>query len=218
MKLDIAAHDGDHLVDGTVICRLKGPVLGILSGERTALNFLQRLSGIATLSARYASAIAHTGAHLLDTRKTTPGLRLLEKAAVRHGGGLNHRIGLYDMVLIKDTHIKRAGGVAAAIRKAMEWRGDHNTVKIEVEVQSIEECVEALALGPDRIMLDNMCLDDMRRCVEMTRQSGAKIELEASGGITLETIGSVAETGVDFISCGALTHSAPSIDIHLVIE
>jgi nicotinate-nucleotide pyrophosphorylase (carboxylating) len=211
------AVDGGRLLPGTEICRLEGPVLGILAGERTALNLLQRLSGIATLTAAYAGAIAHTRARLLDTRKTTPGLRLLEKMAVRHGGGTNHRFGLFDMILIKDTHVKRAGGVAAALRKAMSGRGDKKEPKIEIEVQTVDECVEALALGPDRIMLDNMNTGDMRRCVSMVRLSGAKVELEASGGITLETIASVAETGVDFISCGALTHSAPALDIHLVI-
>ena len=202
---------------GTEICRLDGPVISILAGERTALNFLQRLSGIATLTAEYAAAISHTKTRLLDTRKTGPGLRLLEKMAVRHGGGANHRSGLFDMMLIKDTHVKRAGGVAAALRKAMDFRGNKKEPTIEVEVQSVDECIEAIALGPDRIMLDNMNTDDIRRCVEMVRLSGAKVELEASGGITLETIAKIAETGVDFISCGALTHSAPALDIHLVI-
>lgn len=217
VTLDIRANDGDLLTPGTEICRLDGPVISILSGERIALNLLQRLSGIATMTATYVAAIKHTKTRLLDTRKTAPGLRLPEKMAVRHGGGVNHRFGLFDMILIKDTHVKRAGGVTAALRKAMDVRGGSSHPKIEVEVQSIEECVEALALGPDRIMLDNMSVDDMRRCVELIRLSGAAIELEASGGITLETIGKIAETGVDYISCGALTHSAPALDIHLVI-
>lgn len=217
VTLDLRANDGDLLQPGTEICRLDGPVISILAGERTALNFLQRLSGIATLTAGYAGAIKHTKTRLLDTRKTGPGLRVLEKMAVRHGGGANHRSGLFDMMLIKDTHVKRAGGVAAALRKALEFRGNIKEPKIEVEVQSIDECVEAIALDPDRIMLDNMSTDDMRRCVEMVRLSGAKVELEASGGITLESIAKIAETGVDFISCGALTHSAPALDIHLII-
>lgn len=217
VSVNTVANDGDRLMAGAEICRLNGPVLGILAGERTALNFLQRLSGIATRTASYAAAIAHTRARLLDTRKTTPGLRLLEKMAVRHGGGANHRFGLFDMMLIKDTHVKRAGGVTAALRKAVNARVAGTGPKIEVEVQTVDGCVEAIALGPDRIMLDNMSIDDMRRCVEMVRLSGAKVELEASGGITLETIAAIAETGVDYISCGALTHSAPALDIHLVI-
>ena len=212
VALEFRAGDGDILLPGTEICRLDGPVISILSGERTALNFLQRLSGIATLTKSCAAAIAHTGARLLDTRKTTPGLRLLEKTAVRHGGGANHRFGLYDMMLIKDTHVKRAGGVTAALRKAMDFRGNNRDPKIEVEVQSIDECIEAIALGPDRIMLDNMDTDTVHRCVELIRLSGATIELEASGGITLETIAKTAETGVDYISCGALTHSAPALE------
>lgn len=217
VTLDIRANDGDLLAPGTEICRLDGPVISILSGERIALNLLQRLSGIATMTATYVAAIKHTKTRLLDTRKTAPGLRLPEKMAVQHGGGVNHRFGLFDMILIKDTHVKRAGGVTAALRKAMTVRGDTSHPKIEVEVQNVEECIEAIALAPDRIMLDNMSIDDMRRCVELIRLSGAKIELEASGGITLESIGKIAETGVDFISCGVLTHSAPALDIHLVI-
>ena len=209
--------NGAALAPGTEICTLAGPVRTILAGERTALNFLQRLSGIATLTARYAGAIAHTRARLLDTRKTTPGLRLLEKQAVVHGGGCNHRFGLYDMMLIKDTHVKRAGGIAQALGKTLRARGKARTPKIEIEVQTIPEFEQALVLGPDRIMLDNMSVRDMRACVEKVLASGATVELEASGNITLETIAAIAETGVDFISCGAVTHSAPALDIHLLI-
>ncbi|MGA3051677.1 MAG: carboxylating nicotinate-nucleotide diphosphorylase [Chitinispirillaceae bacterium] len=209
--------DGNALARGSEICRVQGSARGILAGERIALNFLQRLSGIATLTSRYCAAIAHTGARLLDTRKTTPGLRFLEKLAVRHGGGANHRFGLFDMMLIKDTHVKRCGGVTAALEKALRSRGSSPAPKIEVEVRSVEEFGEALRLLPDRIMLDNMSLDAMRQCVEKKRASGAAVELEASGNITLDTIAAVAGTGVDFISCGAITHSARALDIHLII-
>ena len=209
--------DGAALAPGMKICLLSGPVRAILAGERTVLNFLQRLSGIATLTAHYARAIAHTRARLLDTRKTTPGLRLLEKQAVLHGGGGNHRFGLYDMVLIKDTHVKRAGGTARALELALRARGKARTPKIEVEVQTIPEFEQALIGGPDRIMLDNMSVRDMRACVEKATASGSLIELEASGNVTLKTIAAVAETGVNFISSGSITHSAPALDIHLLI-
>ena len=215
--LELLLDDGAVLSPGSDICRFSGPVRGILAGERVALNFLQRLSGIATLTSRYAAAIAHTPARLLDTRKTTPTLRSLEKAAVRHGGGFNHRFGLFDMMLIKDTHVKRAGSVDAAARKALNWRGQKAFPKIEVEVQTLDEFREALALHPNRIMLDNMSIDDLRHCVALRRSSSVTVELEASGSITLDTIAAVAETGVDFISCGSITHSAPALDLHLII-
>jgi nicotinate-nucleotide pyrophosphorylase (carboxylating) len=214
---DLLLQDGDPLFKNTIICRIEGPVQGILCGERIALNFLQRLSGIATLTSRYVAAVAHTGATLLDTRKTVPGLRPLEKKAVLHGGGMNHRHGLYDMMLIKDTHVKRAGGVSQALKKAFAARGGSRTPAIEIEVQTIAEFEEALVMSPDRIMLDNMSLDDLRSCVGKKAASNSTIELEASGAITLDSIAAVAETGVDFISCGAITHSAPVLDIHLVI-
>jgi nicotinate-nucleotide pyrophosphorylase (carboxylating) len=217
LAISLLLADGSQLAAGSEICRIAGPVRGILAGERIALNLLQRLSGIATLTARYCAAIAHTQARLLDTRKTTPGLRLLEKQAVRHGGGMNHRFGLFDMMLIKDTHVKRCGGVTAALGKALRLRAASLTPAIEVEVRSIPEFDEALSLLPDRIMLDNMPPEAMRRCAERKRNAGAAVELEASGNVTLDTIAAVAETGVDFISCGAITHSARAIDIHLVI-
>jgi nicotinate-nucleotide pyrophosphorylase (carboxylating) len=217
IAINFLLKNGDPLLRDAIICRLEGPVEGILCGERIALNFLQRLSGIATLTARYVSAIAHTGATLLDTRKTAPGLRPLEKRAVFHGGGMNHRQGLYDMILIKDTHVKRAGGVTPALKKAFASRGGSRSPAIEVEVQSIAEFEEALVMAPDRIMLDNMSIPDRQACVDKKIASGAAVELEASGSITLESIAAVAETGVDFISCGAITHSAPALDIHLVI-
>jgi nicotinate-nucleotide pyrophosphorylase (carboxylating) len=218
MIRDLAA-DGSTLAKGGTVCRLSGPIRPILAGERTALNFLQRLSGIATLTARLSAAIAHTAAKLLDTRKTTPGLRLLEKQAVVHGGGTNHRFGLFDMVLIKDTHVAAAGGVAEAVRKSREYLDRRGLcMKLEAEVRTIAEFNEALAVRPDVIMLDNMRVRDMAACVEKRSRAAPGIMLEASGNVRLETIAAIAETGVDFISCGAITHSAPALDIHLVIE
>jgi nicotinate-nucleotide pyrophosphorylase (carboxylating) len=218
LSLNVLLNDGAALAPGAEICRLQGSVRSILAGERIALNFLQRFSGIATLTARYAAAIRHTKAELLDTRKTTPCLRVLEKLAVRHGGGGNHRSGLFDMMLIKDTHVKQCGGVKAALTKAMRARGTAKKPEIEIEVQNTAEFAEALALHPDRIMLDNMSAQAIRGCVEaMSETCHMRTELEASGNITLATIAKVAETGVDYISCGAITHSAPALDIHLII-
>lgn len=217
LEIEIKAADGDRIQPGTVLCTLKGSVKGILAGERVALNFLQRLSGIATLTSKYVGAISHTTTRLLDTRKTTPMLRHLEKLAVVHGGGCNHRFGLFDMILIKDTHVKRSGGVGKALTNAQNFRGNDTSLKIEVEVQSIAELEEALGYNPDRIMLDNMSTVDMKNSVGIVKKSCKMVELEASGNITLSTIAAVAETGVDFISCGSITHSAPSMDIHLLI-
>jgi len=218
IKPDICCSDGEPLIPGKVICNLSGPVKGILAGERVILNFLQRLSGIATLTSLYAKAISHTGTRLLDTRKTTPGLRFLEKKAVLHGGGVNHRFGLFDMILIKDTHVKRSGGPGNALKKALEFRANKKNLKIEVEVQSEKEFLEAVQYMPERIMLDNIPPEEMKKCVEYLRKAGSKIELEASGNVTLSNIASVAASGVDFISSGAITHSAPALDIHLVIK
>lgn len=218
IKIDLLAKDGDQLNKGTIISTLYGPVKAILAGERVALNFLQRLSGIASLTNQYVQAIKNTGTRLLDTRKTTPNLRILEKKAVLHGGGCNHRFGLFDMILIKDTHVKRSGGVSNALRKALSYRGNNKDLKIEVEVQSVPEFEEALSLLPDRIMLDNMSVADMQKCVNLIKEKKVQVETEASGNITLATIESVAKTGVDFISSGALTHSAAALDIHLVID
>ena len=217
LEVELKAADGDRIKPGTILCTLNGPVKAILAGERVALNFLQRLSGIATLTSEYAKAISHTTTRLLDTRKTTPMLRYPEKLAVVHGGGCNHRFGLFDMILIKDTHVKRSGGVGKALTNALNFRGNETSLKIEVEVQSIAELEEALGYNPDRIMLDNMSISDMKTSVNRVKSSGKKVELEASGNITLTSIAAVAETGVDFISCGSITHSAPSLDIHLLI-
>jgi len=211
--------DGDPVEPGKAVCRITGAVRSILAGERTILNLIQRLSGIATLTSAMVRELSSGGAktRLLDTRKTTPGMRALEKAAVRHGGGVNHRAGLYDMILIKDTHVKRAGGITEALAKALAWRGDSATPKIEVEAQSIIEFVSALRLKPDRIMLDNMSPKEIEICVDERDASGLKIELEASGNITLGILSAIAATNVDYISCGAITHSAPALDFHLVM-
>jgi nicotinate-nucleotide pyrophosphorylase (carboxylating) len=189
-----------------------GRARALLTGERTALNFLARLSGVATATARGVRAIAGTRTRLLDTRKTTPGLRVLEKAAVRAGGGVNHRAGLYDYVLIKENHIDLAGGVTAAVRRAREAAPD---LGLEVECRDEAEVDEALAAGATRLLLDNMTPERMRAIVERV---GGRAELEASGGITLDNVRSYAETGVDWISLGALTHSAPALDLSLTVQ
>ena len=205
-----AVDDGQEVDRGTVLARLTGPVASILTGERVALNFLQRLSGIATFTRVMAARVAGSKAVLVDTRKTTPGWRVLEKYAVRLGGGHNHRLGLYDAVLIKNNHLTAVGGVGEAVRLAKARA--HPQLKIEVEVTDLEGLEEALNAGADRILLDNMDDATLRRAVEIT---GGRAWLEASGGITAERLPKVAATGVNFISMGALTHSAPAVDIHL---
>jgi nicotinate-nucleotide pyrophosphorylase (carboxylating) len=206
--------DGSRIAPGTVIALVEGNARGILRTERVALNFLQRMSGIATLTRRYVDAVAGTRAKITDTRKTAPGLRAFDKLAVRIGGGVNHRFGLDDMVLIKDNHIAAAGGITAAVRRCRDYlRARRLTVPIEVETTTLDEVREALALeGIQRIMLDNMPLPEMREAVELIH---GRTEVEASGGITLATVGEVAACGVDFISIGALTHSVPALDISL---
>ena len=202
--------DGQEVAPGTVLARLTGPVGSILTGERVALNFLQRLSGIATFTRAMAAEVAGSNAVLVDTRKTTPGWRVLEKYAVRLGGGHNHRLGLYDAVLIKNNHLTAVGSIGEAVRQAKARA--HPRLKIEVEVTDLEGLEEALNAGADRILLDNMDDATLRRAVELT---GGRAWLEASGGITKERLPKVAATGVNFISMGALTHSAPAVDIHL---
>jgi nicotinate-nucleotide pyrophosphorylase (carboxylating) len=195
-----------------------GPARSLLVAERTALNFLGHLSGIATLTARFVEAVAGTGASILDTRKTTPGLRTLEKAAVAAGGGRNHRLGLYDAFLIKENHIALAGSVAKAIYGA---RKAHPDLPVEVEVRSLDETAYALGTGADRLLLDNMDTETMRGAVKLRDENspaGQRTPLEASGGVNLEMVRAIAETGVDFISIGALTHSAPSLDFSLLLE
>jgi nicotinate-nucleotide pyrophosphorylase (carboxylating) len=210
--LERLAPEGVWQEPGTPVLRITGTAAGILLAERTALNLLQRLSGIATLTARYVQAIEGTGARILDTRKTTPTLRPLEKAAVVAGGGTSHRFGLFDMVLIKENHVAAAGGVGPAVRAARARFAD---LPIEVEAQTAEEVREALEAGAPRILLDNMAPEAMRAIVA---EVGGRAELEASGGIDLKTVRAAAETGVDFISVGALTHSAPALDLSLILE
>ncbi len=210
--------DGEKVIHGDLIATVEGPIIAVLSGERLALNLLQRLSGIATATAELVEQIKETDAKLLDTRKTTPNLRMLEKEAVIHGGGVNHRFGLYDMIMAKDTHVKAAGGPDKAVERAKEWNikeGRH--LKIEVEVESLEQFDLALTSKPDRIMLDNMSNEDMTTAVEKRNSVDSNIELEASGNVTKERIKSIAETGVDFISVGGITHSVKALDIHLIL-
>lgn len=195
-----------------------GTARSLLAAERVALNFLGHLSGVATITARFAEAVKGTGTTILDTRKTTPGLRALEKAAVAAGGGLNHRMGLYDAILIKENHIALAGGLAKAVHGA---RTAHPELAVEVEVRDVEEAAYALGTGADRLLLDNMSAEQMRAVVGLREENagGADgVSLEASGGVTLENVREVAETGVDFISVGALTHSAPSLDFSMLLE
>ena len=207
------AQDGDRIKSGKVIARLSGSTRVLLAGERVALNLLQHMSGIATLTSKYVEQIKGFKAQVLDTRKTLPGLRQLEKYAVRMGGGVNHRFGLYDGVLIKDNHIKAAGGITNAIKSARKQA--RNLFKIEVETKSLDDVREALAAKADIIMLDNMSPDMMREAVKLIND---RVPVEASGNVTLETIRAVAETGVDFISSGTLTHSAPAVDISMKIR
>jgi nicotinate-nucleotide pyrophosphorylase (carboxylating) len=217
LVVEVVAGDGTAVAPGGLAMRISGPAASILTAERTALNFLQQLSGVATMTRRYVDAIAGTRARVIDTRKTTPGMRLLEKAAVVAGGGANHRVGLHDMVMIKDNHIAAAGGITAAVA-AVRARNELG-LRVEVETTSLDEVREALAAGVDRVMLDNMTPELMRQAVALVRAGGdGRPETEASGGITLDTIRGYAETGVDFISVGALTHSAPALDLSLRLE
>lgn len=204
------ARDGDRVAAGAVVGRVAGPARALLSGERVALNFLCHMSGIATLTRRYVDAVAGTRARIADTRKTTPGLRAFEKYAVRCGGGSNHRSGLHDAILIKDNHIVAAGGVAAAIAAARAHAG--HMVKIEVEVDDLATLAIALEQPIDAVLLDNMDTATLRKAVGMV---AGRALTEASGGVTLETVRAIAETGVDLISVGALTHSAPILDLGL---
>jgi nicotinate-nucleotide pyrophosphorylase (carboxylating) len=205
--------DGDFVPAGTVIAEMSGDASFLLQGERVALNLMQRMSGVATLTAEYVHAVAGTKARIVDTRKTTPGLRILEKYAVRVGGGINHRTGLYDGVLIKENHIAAAGGIAEAIRRARGYIP--HTLKIEIETESLADVKEALSAGADIIMLDNMDIQTMKEAVALI---AGRALVEASGGVNLSTVRAVAATGVDIISVGALTHSAPSMDISMLLE
>jgi len=214
--IHIVTPDSEHLAPGQTLLEVSGPVRSILTAERVALNFLQRLSAVATLTHRFVTAVAGTQAVILDTRKTTPGLRALEKAAVRAGGGQNHRFGLFDMVLVKDNHLAAdPTAYAEALRTQLEvFRHDHPNIKVEVEADTLDQVRTFLLIpGIDVILLDNMTPALLREAVRL--RSHSRIKLEASGGVTLSNVREIAHTGVDFISCGALTHSAGSIDFSL---
>ncbi|QJA06867.1 carboxylating nicotinate-nucleotide diphosphorylase [Thermosulfurimonas marina] len=215
LAVNFLVEEGREVSGGTVLAEIVGRVASILQAERVALNFLQHLSGVATYVRQVVRAVEGLPVRIVDTRKTTPGLRLLEKYAVRIGGGHNHRFGLSEGILIKDNHIRACGGVAEAVRRARE-RLPH-VFRIEVEVRTLTELEEALSAGAEVILLDNMSLEELRAAVELARQRAPGVLLEASGGVTLENVRAVAETGVDLISLGALTHSARAVDIHLKV-
>lgn len=208
--------DGDRLAPGTVACEISGPTRSLLTAERTALNFLQRLCGIATMARAYSERVSHTKARILDTRKTTPGLRVLEKAAVVHGGASNHRMGLHDAVMVKDNHLVASAkprAIANAISNLHAW---HPGTPVILEADRLDQVAAFLSIeGVSSLLLDNMSPDQLREAVRLRDEAGSDITLEASGGITLDTVAAVAETGVDFISVGALTHSVRSIDLGL---
>jgi len=212
LKVTIYRKDGDVVAPKDEIMRIEGKASNILMGERVALNFLQRMSGIATLTHAMSQALKGTNTKLLDTRKTTPLLRHLEKYAVRVGGGYNHRFGLFDMVMLKENHIRAAGGITAAVQRI---KAHNTTYKVEVEVTNMQELDEAVAAGVDRVMLDNMGLNSIRAAV---KKHGDKVELEISGGVTPKNIAKYASTGVHYISSGAITHSYQSLDISLLFE
>lgn len=214
--VDWYIEDGEHADTDDVICKLVGPARALLSGERTALNFLQTLSATATVTAEYVAAIDGTGTRLLDTRKTVPGLRHAQKYAVRCGGAENHRTGLYDAILIKENHIRSAAGITAALQRA---RNIDTDVLVEVEVETIQELKEALDAGAGRILLDNFSLDELREAVRTNADYGyVRAELEASGNVTLNTVRDIAETGVDYISTGALTKNISAVDLSMLFR
>lgn len=211
--LEWALDDGERAEPGALLCRLQGPARSILSGERGALNILQTLSATATVTARYVAAVAGTGCRILDTRKTLPGLRLAQKYAVRCGGGNNHRVGLFDAILIKENHIAATGGIRRALQKAHSL---HPDFPVEIEVESAAELREALAGRPDRVLLDNFSVSELADAVRINRELGdPPAELEASGNLTLESLRSVAETGVDYVSVGALTKNVMAVDLSM---
>lgn len=214
LKVDVFIEDGAHVKPGDVAFVVTGKVQSLLQTERLVLNLMQRMSGIATITNKYVKLLEGTKTKVLDTRKTTPGLRMLEKQAVKIGGGENHRIGLFDMILLKDNHVDFAGGIKNAITRAKQYLKEKNKdLKIEIEVRNFDELNEALNVGGvDRIMLDNFTVEDTRKAVEIVN---GRVELESSGGITFETIRDYAVTGVDYVSVGALTHSVKSLDMSL---
>ncbi len=217
LNFELAISDGTSVSAGTMLATMAGPMRGLLAAERTALNFLQRLSGVATVTRRYVDLVADLPVQILDTRKTTPGWRLLEKYAVRCGGGHNHRVGLFDGVLIKDNHLAALGDPISAVTRAVALARQHvgTSVPVEVEVDTLDQFDAALAAEPDIVLLDNMSLDQMREAVRRRNAATRKVLLEASGGVNLSTVRGIAETGVHRISVGALTHSAPALDIAL---
>ena len=212
MKMDVMIHDGAHVKPGDIAFVVTGKVRSLLQTERIMLNIMQRMSGIATMTHKYVERVAGTGCHILDTRKTTPGMRILEKQAVKIGGGMNHRIGLFDMILLKDNHIDFAGGIANAINRCHEYLKEKNLdLKLEIEVRDFDELQQVLDQGGvDRIMLDNFTPADTKKAVGIINH---RYEVESSGGITYDTIRDYAEQGVDFISVGALTHSVKGLDL-----
>ena len=219
LEVACVRRSGDAIKPGEVAMEIGGSSRSILSAERTALNFLQRLSGVATLTRAFVEAAGDHRARILDTRKTTPGWRLLEKKAVASGGGKNHRMGLYDMVMVKDNHLKAEGSPEAIQRAVERIRSERPGIEVELEVDTLDQLAEFLKLdGIDFVLLDNMEPDLLREAVAMNVAAGGKVELEASGGVNLDTVGGIAETGVDFISVGALTHSARAIDLSLEFD
>ncbi len=219
-KLSVVLHhrDGERVLCGEIILAVTGKLAPLLVAERTTLNFLQRMSGIATRTRSYVDRVSHTGTKILDTRKTAPGLRYFDKEAVRIGGGTNHRFGLFDMILVKDNHIDASGGIAKAIHRAQSYRKEHKLeVQIETEVRSMSELREALACQPDIILLDNFTPELLREAVHYVRSRGSSPLLEASGNIGMHNVQEIAETGVDFISIGELTHSVKALDLSMTI-
>ena len=215
LKVEVLIPDGSRVSEGALLIRIEGQARSILTAERTALNFIQRLSGVATLTAEYVDAVKGTRARILDTRKTTPAYRTLEKQAVVHGGGLNHRMGLYDRVMLKDNHLVAEGGLEAIQAVIRRVKADKPGIEVELEADEISQVRSFLTMeGVDHILLDNMSLEDLRMAVELRGERISPM-LEASGGVTLDTVYEIARTGVDFISVGAITHSAPALDIGL---
>lgn len=215
LNAEILIPDGSKVSKGALLLSIEGSARSILTAERTALNFVQRLSGVATLTSRYVEEIKGTNARILDTRKTTPGFRILEKQAVTHGGGTNHRLGLFDRAMVKDNHLMAEGGVEALQKAIQQLRADRPGTEVELEADTLDQVRSFLTMeGVDHLLLDNMSLEDLRTAVAL-RGERVRPLLEASGGVTLDTIREIAETGVDFISVGAITHSAPALDIGL---
>lgn len=218
IQVSTLSGDGDRVVPGDVVMAVEGSISSLLVAERTALNFMQRMSGIATRTREFVDRIGHTGAKILDTRKTAPGLRYFDKEAVAAGGGKNHRFGLFDLVLIKDNHIDAAGGVGEAVRRAKEYLAEQGiSMKVEAEVRSFEELANALDAGADIVLIDNFAVEEIARAVVFARERAPEVELEASGNVGLHNVAAIAETGVDYISVGELTHSVTALDLSMTI-